>query len=55
MERIKVSLPVSFAFSTIIAIRITDLNYGGHAGNDVFLALAHEARERFLGTTVIQN
>src|SRR3954468_13162547 len=48
MERIKISLPGSYAFSTIITIRITDLNYGGHVGNDVFLSLVHEARARFL-------
>lgn len=48
MERIKVSLPDNFAFSTILFIRITDINYGGHAGNEVFLSLAHEARMQFL-------
>ena len=47
MERIKVSLPKGFPFSTIINIRITDLNYGGHVGNDVFLSLIHEARLQF--------
>jgi acyl-CoA thioesterase FadM len=48
MERIKVSLPDSFSFSTRIDIRITDLNYGGHVGNDSFLSLVHEARQQFL-------
>ncbi len=48
MERIKVVLPPTFNFSTTIVIRITDLNYGGHVGNDVFLVLAHEARQQFL-------
>lgn len=48
MERIKVSLPDNYAFSTTLFIRITDINYGGHAGNEVFLALAHEARLQFL-------
>lgn len=48
MERIKISLPDNYAFSTNITIRITDLNYGGHVGNDVFLALIHEARLQFL-------
>jgi len=48
MERIKISLPATFNFSIIIIIRITDLNYGGHVGNDVFLSLAHEARQQFL-------
>ena len=48
MERIKINLPGNFNFSTIIKIRITDLNYGGHVGNDSFLSLIHEARQQFL-------
>ena len=48
MERIKIDLPEQFQFSTIIKIRITDLNYGGHVGNDSFLSLIHEARQQFL-------
>ena len=48
MERIKINIPTNFNFSTIIKIRITDLNYGGHVGNDSFLSLIHEAREQFL-------
>ncbi len=48
MERIKINLPENFYFSTIIKIRITDLNYGGHVGNDSFLSLIHEARQQFL-------
>jgi YbgC/YbaW family acyl-CoA thioester hydrolase len=48
MERIKINLPDQFNFSTNIKIRITDLNYGGHVGNDNFLSLIHEARQQFL-------
>lgn len=48
MERIKIILPEQFSFSTNIKIRITDLNYGGHVGNDSFLSLIHEARQQFL-------
>ena len=48
MERIKISLPENFSFSTSINIRITDINYGGHVGNDSFLSLIHEARQQFL-------
>lgn len=48
MERIKINLPITFNFSTTIKIRITDLNYGGHVGNDSFLSLIHEARQQFL-------
>lgn len=48
MERVKVNLPAQFDFAANISIRITDLNYGGHVGNDVFLSLLHEARQQFL-------
>jgi len=48
MARIKIELPKQFNFSTKIPIRITDLNYGGHVGNDTVLSLIHEARVQFL-------
>jgi YbgC/YbaW family acyl-CoA thioester hydrolase len=41
-------MPTSYTFSTELAIRITDLNYGGHVGNDSFLSLIQEARQQFL-------
>ena len=47
MQRVKINLPDNFNFSTNIKIRITDLNYGGHVGNDSFLSLIHEARQQF--------
>jgi len=50
MARIKIDPPDNFAFSTSIPIRITDINYGGHAGNDTILSLIHEARVQFLKT-----
>ena len=48
MPRIKIELPNHFTFSTVIDIRITDINYGGHVGNDTILSIVHEARMRFL-------
>ncbi|MDB5208955.1 MAG: thioesterase [Flavisolibacter sp.] len=48
MARIKVVLPQTFSFSTKIPIRITDLNYGAHVGNDTVLSLLHEARMQYL-------
>ncbi|MCH5597181.1 acyl-CoA thioesterase [Niabella ginsengisoli] len=48
MARIKVALPNNFSFSTHIPIRITDINYGGHVGNDALLSILHEARLQFL-------
>lgn len=50
MARTHIDLPNSFAFSTTIPIRITDLNYGGHVGNDAILSIIHEARMQFLQT-----
>jgi acyl-CoA thioester hydrolase len=48
MARVKIDLPDFFSFSTSFAVRITDLNYGAHAGNDTVLSFAHEARVRYL-------
>ena len=48
MNRIKIQMPTHFSFSTTINVRITDLNYGGHVGNDSFLSLIHEARQQYL-------
>ena len=48
MARIKITLPEIFRFTTTIPVRITDLNYGGHVGNDKVLALLHEIRVQFL-------
>jgi acyl-CoA thioester hydrolase len=48
MDRIKINFPAPFSFSTSIFVRITDLNYGNHVGNDRILTLAHEARIQFL-------
>ncbi len=50
MNRIKINLPERFTFETTLTIRITDLNYGGHVGNDVFLSLIHEARVQYLAS-----
>ena len=48
MNRIKINLPQHFSFSTHLQIRVTDLNYGGHVGNDTVLSLLQEARQQFL-------
>lgn len=47
MARIKIELPQSFRFSCYIPVRITDVNYGGHVGNDAILSIIHEARMQF--------
>jgi 4-hydroxybenzoyl-CoA thioesterase len=48
MSRVKLILPNHINYSTEIGIRIGDINYGGHLGNDSVLSLLHEARIRFL-------
>jgi acyl-CoA thioester hydrolase len=48
MSRVKIELPEKFSFSTLIPIRITDLNYGNHVGNDTILSILHEARVQYL-------
>lgn len=48
MPRIKIDLPTDFAFISVIPVRITDLNYGNHVGNDTILSLIHEARVQYL-------
>src|ERR1043165_4034989 len=48
MARIKIDLPTFFSFETIIPVRITDLNYGNHVGNDAVLSIVHEARVQYL-------
>ncbi len=50
MSRIRIDLPPAFPFNTSIPVRITDINYGGHAGNDAILSMIHEARMRFLAS-----
>jgi acyl-CoA thioesterase FadM len=48
MPRVKLDLPAKTIFMTEIPVRITDINYGGHLGNDSLLSILHEARVQFL-------
>jgi acyl-CoA thioester hydrolase len=48
MARIKILLPKTFSFFARIPVRITDVNYGNHLGNDALLSLIHEARMQYL-------
>lgn len=48
MGRIKIELKEPSVFSCSIPVRITDLNYGGHVGNDTILSIIHEARVQYL-------
>ena len=48
MPRVEIELPGHFPFSTELEVRVSDLNYGNHVGNDQVLGLIHEARRRYL-------
>ncbi len=43
-----IELPEHLPFATELSVRITDVNYGGHLGNDALVSLLHEARVGFL-------
>lgn len=49
--RIKIEFPAQNPLGTfVIPVRIGDLNYGGHVGNDAVLSILHEARMQLLAT-----
>jgi acyl-CoA thioesterase FadM len=48
MARVEIELPGTFLFTTELAVRVADLNYGGHLGNDRVLSLAQEVRVQWL-------
>ena len=55
MARIKLELPEAFAFETLYKIRIQDINYGNHLGNDAVLSIMHEARLSYLKSLGLKN
>ncbi len=46
--RVKIKFDAPFIFYTDIPVRISDINYGGHVGNDRILSIIHEARLQML-------
>jgi acyl-CoA thioesterase FadM len=49
MARVKIKFPLeNQLFSCTISVRITDINYGNHLGNDSVLSIIHEARMQML-------
>ena len=51
MSRVKVNFPQKNPiFIAYIPLRITDMNYGNHLGNDIMLSIMHEARMQFLAS-----
>ncbi|NBP71213.1 MAG: thioesterase [Cytophagia bacterium] len=47
MARLELSLPDQFIYSTELLVRVNDLNYGAHVGNDNMLVLMQQARINF--------
>ena len=48
MARIKLELPQKSIATVSIPVRITDINYGNHVGNDALVSILHESRMLFL-------
>lgn len=48
MAIVELNLPEAYTFSTKLTVRVSEINYGNHVGNDRMVTLLHEARLRFL-------
>lgn len=48
MSRIRIELPERKIFVLNLPVRITDVNYGNHLGNDSLVAILHEGRMQWL-------
>lgn len=48
MSRIKIEIPENKIAVIDIPVRITDINYGNHLGNDSLVGIIHEARVQWL-------
>lgn len=50
MARIKLVFPENIIYSLTIPVRISDINYGNHLGNDALVSILHEARVHWLNS-----
>ncbi len=50
MARVQIDLPATWLARIRLTVRVADVNYGGHLGNDRVLGLVHEARVRWLAS-----
>ena len=48
MARIKIEISSNSIGTYTIPVRIADINYGNHVGNDAFVSIIHEARMQWL-------
>ncbi|GIL24603.1 MAG: esterase [Bacteroidota bacterium] len=55
MARVELPLPDKFIFETQLTVRVSDLNYGNHVGNDRMLTLMQEARVLFYQSLGFKN
>jgi acyl-CoA thioester hydrolase len=50
MARVELELPPSFLFTMDLPLRVSDMNYANHLGNDRVLGLAQEVRVAWLAS-----
>lgn len=55
MARMEIDLPDKFIYQTELAVRASDINYGGHVGNDAILSLIQEVRILFYRSLGIRD
>lgn len=55
MARVEIEMPEKFLFRAELPVRVGDLNYGGHVGNDAMLGLMQEARVLFYRSLGIRD
>ncbi len=48
MARVKIIIPENKINTFTIPVRISDVNYGNHVGNDAIVSIIHEARLQWL-------
>jgi len=48
MARIKIEIPEKIIGTYQVPVRIADINYGNHVGNDAFVSMIHEVRMQWL-------
>jgi acyl-CoA thioesterase FadM len=48
MARLKIELPEKILTTVSVPVRITDINYGNHVGNNAIVEIIHESRVQFL-------
>lgn len=55
MARVQIEIPDNAIFETELTVRVADINYGGHVGNDTMLSLMQEARTRMYRSLGYEN